>query len=543
DKIVQDLNKARAGVVKIFQNAGIVGLATHVIFQGKIIWTANMGYENLQFKVPMDSNTILPIGALSQGFTAACVAQQVYRGELSYDTKVSAIFPQVKNKDATIGDLLGHRTGLQTPDNLLQAKYACRFSMDWGPIDKFVQLFNDLQPQANLRSQFLHNSIGYALLGGVVRTKNNYYYVRQLKENILEPLQMAHTKTVWLEKHQSGPRYSAGSNGSQYAHEVVNCLDTEDFQLSAAVGGMTSTTNDLAKYCIALNKAWKRRGPAADDEARNLRGNEVFPDVDLLFNPLQPMGDIATDGKAKKNHAAGWATCTLPAAIGDIGINPGLIDMPILGGGSAPVRMIWNQGMYDCANAFVALLPEYEAAVIVLGNTTTGSDTADWIGQHLIQALLDSPCKNDYPFLASMSALNARQKYWELVAKLEQGRQTKGPQRPLDQYKGLYRNASDEDLAKGGKKRRKSPLMICFTGSILPEHPLHYHHGDTFTWLQSWNKMLKGEFRVSYHPEYYSIRFQPNKDGSGIDSFVWVNDPAKPEGEVFTRHPAWWELI
>ncbi|UKZ81228.1 hypothetical protein TrVFT333_009000 [Trichoderma virens FT-333] len=240
-----------------------------------------MGYENLQFKVPMDSNTILPIGALSQGFTAACVAQQ----------------------------------------------------------------------------------------------------------------------------------------------------------LSAAVGGMTSTTNDLAKYCIALNKAWKRRGPAADDEARNLRGNEVFPDVDLLFNPLQPMGDIATDGKAKKNHAAGWATCTLPAAIGDIGINPGLIDMPILGGGSAPVRMIWNQGMYDCANAFVALLPEYEAAVIVLGNTTTGSDTADWIGQHLIQALLDSPCKNDYPFLASMSALNARQKYWELVAKLEQGRQTKGPQRPLDQYK------------------------------------------------------------------------------------------------------------
>ncbi|PNP55600.1 hypothetical protein THARTR1_04124 [Trichoderma harzianum] len=214
--------------------------------------------------------------------------------------------------------------------------------------------------------------------------------------------------------------------GAAWAHNLMP---------SVAVGGMMSTTNDLAKYCIALNQAWKRQRHTSDAETQTLRRKQVFPDVDLLFNPLQAMGvqAMGVDEEANKSHAAGWATCTLPAVIGDIGANPELMktQMPELGTGSAPVRLVWNQSRYHGTHGFVGLLPEYEAAVIVLSNTTTGDDMPDWVGQLLIQATLGNPYKNNYAFLAATSARNARQKYYELAGKVQQDRQTKGPERGL----------------------------------------------------------------------------------------------------------------
>ncbi|KAL7947296.1 beta-lactamase/transpeptidase-like protein [Trichoderma barbatum] len=550
DEIVENLNKARGEVADIVESNHIVGLSCHVIFQGKTVWTENRGHRNDESLVTSD--TIFPIGALSQGFTAACVAQQVYRRKLSYDNKVSALVPGIKNQDVTVGDLLGHRTGFQAPNHLLQMKRGGFFECPMS-IEKFItETFNNLGPQASLRSRFLHNSIGYALLGQIVSTKYGDY----LEKNVLKPLQMGSTRLVLREEYGAATdRYSVGVKGELHVHKRVEMnVSKDDPMPSVAVGGMSSTANDLAKYCIALNEAWKRRGPAEDEEAQELRCNEVFPDVDLLFNPLQPMGDVAPGKGANKSHAAGWATCTLPAAIGDIGINPELIDMPILGVGSAPVTIIWNQSKYHSTNCFVALLPEYEAAAIVLSNTVTGNDATDWIGQLLIQTLLDNPWRNNYPFLASVSALNARQKYFEVAEKIKQDGQPGGCKRALDQYRGLYespvsstsifiykrsftsRYLSPTPRDEYGEKVKKSDLTIGFWGSTFGPFPLHHHHGDSFTWIMPWDEMVKAQFRINYHAEYYLIRFEPSKDGKGVDSLRWINDPAKPEGELFTRY-------
>ncbi|PKK53585.1 hypothetical protein CI102_2033 [Trichoderma harzianum] len=532
-EIVQRLDKARDAIAEILKENHIVGLASHVIFKGEIIWTANMGYRDMDQKKPVDSDTIFPIGALSQGFTAACVAQQVYRKGLSYDNKISDFLPQVNNSDATVGDLLGHRTGLQTSDHWPHifdvGDFPCKVN------DRtIIPTYNNLGPRATLRSQFLHNGIGYALLGKIVSPK----YADYLKENVLKPLQMSRTRVALDEtsdiEHNTSRRYSVGVNGRLFVH-ARNCGSSayeHNLMPSVAVGSMMSTTNDLAKYCIALNRAWKRQRHTKDVEIQTLRRKQVFPDVDLLFNPLQAIG---TGEKANKSHAAGWATCTLPAVIGDIGANPELMktQMPELGTGIAPVTLIWNQSRYHGTHGFVGLLPGYEAAVIVLSNTTTGDDTPDWIGQLLIQATLGNPYKNNYAFLAGISARNARQEYSELAEKLQQGRQTKGPTRPLSDYCGEYESARDED--ERGQRRIKSPLVMTIWGASLGGIPLHHHHGDVFTWFLSWNQMAEQQFPLVHDAQFYTIQFQPNKSGTLIESLIWVNDSAKPEGEVFAR--------
>lgn len=49
-EIVQRLDKARDAIAEILKENHIVGLASHVIFKGEIIWTANMGYRNADQK-------------------------------------------------------------------------------------------------------------------------------------------------------------------------------------------------------------------------------------------------------------------------------------------------------------------------------------------------------------------------------------------------------------------------------------------------------------------------------------------------------------
>ncbi|KAJ1676616.1 hypothetical protein EV182_007831, partial [Spiromyces aspiralis] len=84
------------------------------------------------------------------------------------------------------------------------------------------------------------------------------------------------------------------------------------------------------------------------------------------------------------------------------------------------------------------MLPETESTVLVLTNTMAPNDTADWIGQLLVEMLLDSPVHNDYVHLASESADRALKLYEKLGQKIAEGRTSLGPHKPLSDYIGSY---------------------------------------------------------------------------------------------------------
>lgn len=483
---------------------------------------------------------------MSQTFAAAGIAQLAADGAVKYEERISSVLPWAESgdpavaKDATVADLLGHRIGLQAVNSFIEC-YQGNFRHEYDE-KKVAQIFKSLKSQADLRSQFVFNNIGYALLGYVIAERSPTPTVTQrccryLRENpyehhllcrTLAPLRMRETRCNYFWFWHSGA-YAVLDNGLPYRVDRTTLEGKWYYEVvpENAVGYMQSSANDLAKYCTALNTAWK-----AQREGRKVSpASSVFPDVNLLFDPLVPL-----DGKdANKSFASGWAVCRLPAKMGDLGINPELIEMPVVGVGLAtPTTVIWSQGRFPLAGCFVALLPEYESSVIVLNNTATANDAADWIGQLLIQTLLGNPYRNNYCFLASVSADRAHQRYAELAEKIEEGRQSGGPRRSYSQYKGCYECTGRPDMVISmysflGPLKRKLKLEINYT-----EYQLRHHHDDTFTWFMSWNEHIKNNRTVQYFPEYYFLRFNPNEDGSDIVSLTWVHNPAFPEGDVFT---------
>ena len=117
------------------------------------------------------------------------------------------------------------------------------------------------------------------------------------------------------------------------------------------------------------------------------------------------------------SYGYGWAWAQLLTTIGDMGTNPRLVaEMPSLAIGTSSL-IWWHQGSLVGFTSLIAILPEEKAVIVVLTNSTALNDSADWIGQMLVETLLNSPEKNDYLLLAKESARRAL----EMAEKVEKG--------------------------------------------------------------------------------------------------------------------------
>ncbi|KAF7512246.1 hypothetical protein GJ744_001814 [Endocarpon pusillum] len=468
---------------------------------------------------------------MTKSFTGACIYRLRAQGRLTLEDPVQKHLPKAKSRDpivaatVTVADLLGHRTGLQKADNLwLGSEGELMFNRD-----QTTAVFSNLRPQASIRSRFLYNNICYATLGEMIIELTGQPYHTYLEENILEPLKMTRTivtKDGGLPDNTS-LAYSTLENDEPYN---VPLPGSSTSVAMGSAGGLLSTANDLAKFYKALMRSWRGQAEAEKDSLGTEDKEAVFEDVSWFFAPLQIM---ETPAFREKSDAAGWARSQLPTTVGDLGVNPGLVEeMPLLANSISSRPALWHQGSLVGATSFVMMLPETESAVLVLTNTMAINDAADWIGQLLVETLLDCPSPHDYVHLASVSADRALKKYAELSQKVEEGRMCGGPDRALSDYVGSY-------IDFGGLFRIKvvesdNGLEMLFQGQESQKYRLQHHHHDTFTWVASWNEKIRRARFIIFQPAFYSIRFN-GEEGRGLIALNWVHDSAIPEGKDFVK--------
>ncbi|KAM7183967.1 Beta-lactamase/transpeptidase-like protein [Naviculisporaceae sp. PSN 640] len=529
-ELTNNLAAQTAKIREICDISGVAGASITVIKHGATVFELNLGYRNLNKKEPVTSDTLFQIGSLTKSFTGACIHALRSKGDLKLKDPIQKHLPEAKSRDpivaseATIADLLGHRACLQKANEIwLGAEGEILIAKN-----QTQAVFRNLQPQAGLgfRSQFSYNNIGWAILGEIIEAIVGKPYHVHLKETILDPQGM--TNTLVTNDHDlpenTSQAYSTLDNGD--THQVPRFSGSVNDMMGAS-GGLVSNVKDLAKWCKALMRAWR-------DKANRQKDDPILGDVSWLFAPLQILQFPSF--REKSYTAGGWVRSQLPGTVGTLGVNPGLVDeMPVLADGltESPLA-IWNQGSLVGATSFVMMLPETQSAVLVLTNTMAPNDAADWIGQLLVETFLDSPVRNDYVHLASVSAARALEKYAELGKVIEKGRVSGGPTRGLNEYLGSYVGFGglfriDVRLQEGGQD-----LEMLLQGRETQKYRLQHHHADTFTWFMSWNEQIKMARFINYQSEFYFVRFESRGD-KVITALNWVYDAGVPGGEDFVR--------
>jgi CubicO group peptidase (beta-lactamase class C family) len=120
------LHALRPNLQEIMKIGSTPGAAIAVIHNGELIYQENLGYRDLEKKLPVTEETIFPCASLTKAVVAAalgiCVDEEI--GGLKWDSKVHDVLPEwtsadeILKKEMTVTDCLSHRVGMEAPDHV-----------------------------------------------------------------------------------------------------------------------------------------------------------------------------------------------------------------------------------------------------------------------------------------------------------------------------------------------------------------------------------------------------------------------------------------
>jgi CubicO group peptidase (beta-lactamase class C family) len=181
-------------IFKDFDQNNSPGAVAIVVKNGEVIHLNGYGIANLEYNIPITSNTIFHIGSVSKQFTAFAILLLEERGVLSledYIGKYLQDLPEYKEQ-IKIKHLLHHTSGLREIEKLQQI--AGITSAD--QIESSY-LYNLIKSQKELNfspgEELEYSNTNFFLLAKIVEVITKKSFRKWTKENIFEPLGMTST--------------------------------------------------------------------------------------------------------------------------------------------------------------------------------------------------------------------------------------------------------------------------------------------------------------------------------------------------------------
>jgi CubicO group peptidase (beta-lactamase class C family) len=192
----------------------IAGMAACAINNGKVVWRGYYGYQDINRKIPVDSQTIFMLASVSKTVTAAALMQLFSKGKFNLDDNINQYLPfKIKNPNfpnnqITFRQLLRHRSSIIDNYDYLNQFWEINKGDPTITLGKFLkeylaaegENFNKEKNFAKDRpgTSFSYSNIGYALIGYLVECISKMPFDKYCNENIFKPLNM--NDTAWYLK-------------------------------------------------------------------------------------------------------------------------------------------------------------------------------------------------------------------------------------------------------------------------------------------------------------------------------------------------------
>ncbi len=451
----------------------IPGLAVAVVHEGEVVFARGFGVKEAGRDDPVDARTLFQIGSVTKSFAAAAIGALVDEGLAAWDDPVIKHLPWFRVKDPwitreiTLRDLLSHQSGMPG------AAYPVLAVVDARETAEGLRLLDNQGP---LRQGYRYSNQAYGVAGLVVEAAAGMSWGAWVRERLLAPLEMRNTGTspydVWDSVHVA-PTFlgsaPAGIPGIDHApgrnvampHGVDRSgdrrvLSWQSYDNMQAAGSVVSNVVDMANWVRMQLNHGRFDGVAVLDSTTvsEMHAPQVRTASTFVF---------ADPGSG--SYGLGWARASF---LGHAYISHG-------------------GGIFGFP-AYVAMLPEANAGVVVLAN---GSMWTPYYPHHEIAAWV----------FARLLGVEGRDWHGEVMARTEAihgqveaalsaraaGRiEGTRPSLPLAAYEGRYEDeygAAAAHVVHGdGGLRVHFGAAGSFSGDMEHWHhdvfQLHYDGGD-----------------------------------------------------------------
>lgn len=236
-----------------YDRADSPGCAIAIIQDGEVIYKKSFGQANLEYDIPITSNTIFNVGSIAKQFTAFAILLLEQEGKVSQDDDIRKYLPEIPDfgKVITPRHLLYHISGLREQFALFKIAGIGFDDVITG--DQLIKLYS-LQKELNFDpgNQFMYCNTGYAFLAEIVSRVSGQSFPDFMKMNIFDSLKM--DNTFFLEDHEqiiAGRAYS-------YFQENTPSLKQRRLNYSSSGGSnLYSNIEDLALWLMNLEATKK----------------------------------------------------------------------------------------------------------------------------------------------------------------------------------------------------------------------------------------------------------------------------------------------
>ena len=301
----------------------VPGIAYGILVDGVLVHSGFAGVREVSTKSPVDADTVFRIASMTKSFTALCILKLRDEGKLSLDDPAdryvpelaSVKYPTTDSPKLTIRHLLTHSTGFPE-DNPWGDQQLAATDAEFSAMMKSGIPFSNPPGIA-----YEYSNYGFAILGRIVSRVSGMPYASYVQANILKPLGLAATtlepKSVPANRIAHGYRWE----DSQWKEEPP--LPDGAF---GSMGGMVTSTRDLARYAGFLMSAWPPRDGADPGPVKRSSLREM--QQPWRARPATVSGGTASAPVALSNLAYGYGlgirqTCDYRQIVSHSGGLPG----------------------------------------------------------------------------------------------------------------------------------------------------------------------------------------------------------------------------
>jgi D-alanyl-D-alanine carboxypeptidase len=250
---IGDVQKALEGLVR---TGDVVGAIGEVYVDGKRVGKGSAGSRLLDGKGgAIPSTARYRIGSQTKGMTATVVLQLVKEGKLSLDDKLSAVLPEVAEKDLveradeiTVRNLIQLTSGI--PDNIGADVDPLDPMRNYRPTDLLAA--SRKKPRPVEIGTFDYSNTNYILLGMIIEKLAGRSLAAELNRRLFAPLGMRDTYLP-----AKAPEGIKGPHGHGYAPDETGTLrDVDKLNVTTMLGagGVVSTARDMSAFQRAFRQ-------------------------------------------------------------------------------------------------------------------------------------------------------------------------------------------------------------------------------------------------------------------------------------------------
>ncbi|MDX1684849.1 MAG: serine hydrolase domain-containing protein, partial [Saprospiraceae bacterium] len=225
---------------------GVPSMSIGIVMDDSLVFAQSYGTRKLGESLKPDPQTVYAIASNTKAFTSTMIGMLVDEGSLNWDDPVSKYVPEFELHDpyvsqlVTVRDLLCHRVGLGTYSGDV-IWYKSNLNAD-----QLIKRIRHIPLQYEFRNGYGYSNLMYITAGQVIENVTGKTWVENVQERILDPLGMKRTIANIDRLKEVG--------NVATPHSLLNgkniVIDWVDWSQIAAMGGLISSVEDMAKWMI-----------------------------------------------------------------------------------------------------------------------------------------------------------------------------------------------------------------------------------------------------------------------------------------------------